>query len=256
MGNQQSRSNVINETINKSLASVILNSSSNCGQNNNAIQQLSISNLKSNGCNLKIDGISQTSIQSPVFSCSIDSKNESDLLAKFKTELQQNAQSVVSGLAGAINSESVSEVSNKLVNDISNNININSVSNCVQDSYSKQTADINNLELNCPDYCNNPSLCAGLNPQLAMLLCDPSRCTNSITNINQNLIQKSVSECTLSNSNLQKVITDIGNEISQTAVSENKGIDLAEIISSIGLTVWLPFIIGGVVLLIVFILLN
>lgn len=249
MGNQQSRSNIINDTINKSATSVFLNSSANCGQNNNAIQELSFSNIKSgNGCNTIFDGISQVSVQAPTFTCSSSAANETDLLAKFKTELDQNVKSEISGLAGAVNSESIAEVTNKLVNDISNNISINTLSNCVQDNYAKQTADFNNITLSCPAYCNDTF--TETNPVIAKLLLD--KCTNKFTNINQNLLQKSVGECILSNNNIQKIIADADTSIVQSAESKNTGIDIAEIINSFGLSVFLPIIIIAIVGLIGF----
>jgi hypothetical protein len=257
MGNQQSRSNLINETINKSATSVILNSSANCGQNNNAIQQLSFSNIKGgDGCNTVFDGISQISVQAPTFTCSSSAENETDLLAKFKTELQQNANSDVSGLAGAVNSESISEVTNKLVNDISNNININSLSNCVQDNYEKQTTDYNNISLTCPAYCNDLGslLKDETNPIIAKLLSDT--CTNKFSNLSQNLVQKSVGECMLSNSNIQKIISDADTSLVQSAESKNSGIDIAEIINSFGLSVFLPLIIIAIVGLVGFYLFS
>jgi len=257
MGNQQSRSNIINETINKSATSVFLNSSANCGQNNNVIQQLSFSNIKAgDGCNTEFDGITQISVQAPTFSCSSDIANETDLMAKFKTELQQNAKAEVSGLAGAVNSESIAEATNKLVNDISNNININSLSNCVQDNYVKQTADFNNISLSCPAYCNNPGLCAGLNPTLAKLLCNPDKCTNKFSNINQSIVQKAVGECVQKNSNIQKVIAEADTSLVQSAESKNTGIDIAEIVSSFGLSIMLPIIIMAVVGLVGFYLFS
>ena len=245
---QQSRSDILNDTINKSATSVFLNSSSNCGQNNNSIQQLSFSDIKTGkGCNTIFDGITQMSVQSPIFSCTSNTANETDLLSKFKTELQQNSKSLVSGLSGALSSDSISTATNKLVNDVSKNISINSLSNCVQDNYSKQILDFKNIELSCPAYCGNPDLCSGLSLPLAQLLCNPDKCTNKFNDINQTILQKSIATCTLSNSNLQKTIDDIGNELTQTSTSENTGIDLAKIISSFGLTVWLPFIIIGVI---------
>jgi|SRR6476660_3601682 len=94
---QSARSNILNETINKSATNVFLNSSANCGQNNSIIQQLSISDIKSqDGCGLEISDISQYSMQAPKFTCTSDTANETDLMAKFKTELEQNAKSVVS----------------------------------------------------------------------------------------------------------------------------------------------------------------
>jgi hypothetical protein len=239
MGNQQSTASAVSDVVNKSVTNVLLNTSSSCKQSNTSVQKLDFSNITAGeGCSLNFNNISQTSTQTPNFSCSNSASNEQNLLNQFKTQLDQQAQSTVAGLAGALNSQSSSEIVNNLKNKIENNINISSVSQCVQDNIAKQKQNYNKIVASCPGYCRNLQQCVGVDPKL----CDMSKCSTNFSNISQAITQAAVGQCMSSNTNVTKAINDASNQISQIAKSENKGIDFAALFASLG--VWfLPLII-------------
>lgn len=239
MGNQQSTASAVSDVVNKSVTNVLLNTSSSCKQSNTSVQKLDFSNITAGeGCSLNFNNISQTSTQTPNFSCSNSASNEQNLLNQFKTQLDQQAQSTVAGLAGALNSQSSSQIVNNLKNKIENNINISSVSQCVQDNIAKQKQNYNKIVASCPGYCRNLQQCVGVDPKL----CDMSKCSTNFSNISQAITQAAVGQCMSSNTNVTKAINDASNQISQIAKSENKGIDFAASLASLG--VWfLPLII-------------
>lgn len=223
MGNQQSISNTVNDTVNKALTNVMMSSSQNCGQNTSAVQTMNFENLTfDKGCRGAFTDISQKAEQSPNFSCAMDAKNSQELLSQFKTQLDQNAQSKVSGIGGALNSQAISNSINKLENEISNNINISNVATCVQDNLSQQTMNFKNMQVSCPIYCGDLSQCKDLPPSL----CDMSQCKVPFENISQNLVQKAVANCLSSNSNVQSAINTASSEIKQSTASENTGVNM------------------------------
>lgn len=223
MGLQSATSKAISETVNKSMTNVMMSSSASCSQTNVATQELNFNDIVApTGCNLEFSGISQTSVQTPNFSCSSDNKNDTELSAKFKTELEQNAKAAVSGIGGAVVSKSDSETINKLTNEISTNINVSNVSSCVQDNLSQQKMQFGKIQTSCPAYCNDLTMCKG---ELKSL-CDMSKCTTSFKNISQSLTQAAVANCTSKNSNVQKIINEAASKLSQKAESKNEGINV------------------------------
>jgi len=247
MGNQQSISTVINDTINRSITNVMMNSSQNCSQNNNLVQTMNFDNIKSGpGCSLRFSNISQDAKQSVNFSCSMDSQNASSLLSDFKTTLEQEAASKTGGLGGSLNSQAISTAQNSLINEVTSNINMNQVSECIQNTLAEQTANFTNITGSCPSWCNNPSLCGGLDPSVAVKLCDPSQCVVDFNNVSQQLVQDAAGKCLSSNKAVSDAVTKASNEISQKATSAATGIDPASFMASL-----LPSIISIVIVLLI-----
>ncbi len=251
MGNQQSRSSIVQDVVNKSVSNVLMSSSSSCSQNNSMSQDLNISDIIVHGGSLEVSGISQTGQQIPNFTCSSDSANSSSLANQFKTQLDQQATSALSGLGGAANSESNSSVVGNLKNEIEQNINISNVSKCVQDNLAKQKTNIGKFEINVPGYC-----ATGCPPGYS---CDMDACTVKVKDISQSLTQSAVGQCMASNQNLQQAINSASNQIKTSSVAENKGIDVAGMFNSLVSAVTGPmkyFVIGIIVVIILVILVG
>jgi hypothetical protein len=232
MGNQQSRSDSISEIVNSSITNVMMERSSNCSSNNSLSQEIVFNNIKSGpGCNLKFSNISQKSLQAPNFSCSSDSQNDSDLTSKFMSELNQKAATAVAGIGGALNSEANSQTISKLKNQITNNIKVSQISQCVQNTIADQKQMYSLIEGSCPKYCDNPSSCvapliaAGMSPSDPMLakMCDVDKCTMSFDNITQNLTQKAVGNCVSKDANITKAVDEASTQLEQTTSSKNTG---------------------------------
>jgi hypothetical protein len=247
MGNQQSISTVINDTINKSMTDVMMNSSQKCSQSNALVQTMNFDNIKSEpGCSLRFSNISQDAKQSPNFSCAQQAENSASLLSDFKTTLQQEADSKTGGLGGSINSQSISTVNNALINEVTSNINMNQVAECIQDTLAEQTTNFTNITGSCPSWCNNPALCGGLDSSVAAKLCDPSQCVVDFNNISQQLVQNAVGTCLSENSNVVESVAKASNDISQSAKSAATGIDPASFMASM-----LPSIISLCIVLVI-----
>lgn len=237
MGNQQSSSTVINDTVNKSLSNILMSSSSTCAQTNSLEQKQVFSNITGDeGCNVTISDVNQTALQSPNFTCSSTKTNESDLMSKFKTELNQQAEAHIKNSTIG-NAESRVTNSNKIVNDIVNNISISNVSSCVQDNFLKQSQGVDNVKASCPGYCRNADVCVELvkvSPTFAAAFCDPSKCSINVSGFNQSAVQGSIASCLVEDTNYQKVLSESGNTLSQMAKTTNDGVDVAKIIDSTG----------------------
>lgn len=232
MGGKAS-SEVVNDTINKSVSNVLMQSSQSCSQNNSLTQDISFEKIKAaDGCSLNFSGISQTAIQSPNFTCSSDSKNESQLATAFKTELQQQSEAALKGVA--LGAEVESEIKNKLVNDITANINISQVSSCVQDNLAKQLLNFENISGSCPIYCRNPTICKDV-PQI----CDMDKCEITFKDISQSLTQEAVGNCLSSNTAVNQIVNDVSNKTQQKSSSKLEGIDptASSAVASIGLSI-------------------
>lgn len=201
MGNQQSISTTISDTINKTATNIINENSTSCTQNTNLIQQISFSNINAGACGIKIDGLSQDAVQGVNLACIINATNGADIQASFKAALQQQADSKVSGLSGALNSQSISESVSKIVNDVSSNVNMKNLASLLQTTLTTQKIELSNL----------------------------SGCPIEIKDIRQNAVQTAISKINSSNENLNKIISEASVEISQIASSTNTGIGLPTI---------------------------
>ena len=232
MGNQQSTAEAITDTINDTVTNVMVSNQSLCGQNNSAIQSINIGNINAKGCGFNMSGITQTSVQKPNFSCFSSQTNNASLLTSLKNSLQQQATSELSGLGGAINSQSLSTTASTLVNDITNNMNLTNLSSCIQNNIASQEFSQGNINVQCPSCCNNPG------PS-----CNQRNCVVNISNLSQQLTQSAVANCLSENSNLLSVINQIASEISQKTASSNTGISMSLLGG-----------IGGIVLLIILII--
>lgn len=226
MGNQQSTSKTVSNIVNKVVSQVLVQNSSQCAQNNSSTQSISISNIQADkGCTLDFKNISQKSVQTPNFTCSSSTDNSAALQSTLASALKQEAASQVSGLAGALNSKSTATTLTNLANDISNNINITNVSQCVQNNLASQNLEITGVKASCPSFCND-----GCTPGNQ---CDMGRCTIRFEDISQELTQQAVANCLSSNSNVSSAISKASTELQQATVSKNEGIDLAKLADTV-----------------------
>ena len=224
MGNQTANAESITEVVNQAVTNVIMESSSKCGQDTSSVQTINASGIKTKGCKKNIiSDISQENMQTVNFSCAIDGKNEAELMSAFANKLDQAAAAKVSGIGGALNSESNSKVVADIKNQIINNINMKNISECIQKTVSEQTQNYTDLNFDCtaglPGYCTTG--CPN------GYTCDFSLCDTEfeLSKISQNLVQKAAATCVSKNENLSKVINTASSEIKQTSEATTKGID-------------------------------
>jgi hypothetical protein len=232
MGNQQSSSETVSDIVNKSVSNVLVSSSSTCAQNN-SLENLQVFNniTADEGCSISISNVSQTANQSPNFTCSSSSANSTDLQSKFQAELKQQTDAAIKNTTLG-NANAQSKNTSKTVNDISTNIDINTVSSCVQNNFLKQTQGVNNLKASCPSYCRNPDVCAKL--PAGSTFCDSSKCSIALTDFTQSSIQNAVGKCLADNTTYQKVLSETATKVSQEAAAKNAGVSVAEIVTAGG----------------------
>lgn len=226
MGNQQSKSTAVSDVLNKATTNVLLTNSNNCAQNNSQRQSILLNNidLRGTGCSLNISGIHQDATQMPNFSCSAQASNDADLMTKLQTAIDQEAQSKVSGMGGAINSESVSKSVTKLKNIVSTNLKVSNLSQCVQNNMQSQEQVISNIFSGCPLYCNTGCQ-SGYD-------CDTTLCKFNINDLGQVATQKAVASCLTENTNIAQAIQDISSDLKQKVASSNTGIDIMALLGS------------------------
>ena len=197
-----------------------------CSQNNTAIQDLNISNIKSGkGCNLDFTGISQTSIQAPNFTCSSNSTNSSELVNQLTTQLNNQSSAVTQGLSLNLNSTSNATAISDLKSAITNNINMTELSSCVQNNLSTQNLVLGNITSSCPTYCDTG--CPN------GMTCDPSLCITKFDKISQSLTQSAVASCISNNSNISKAINTAATTLSNSVTAENTGVSLASLLGNL-----------------------
>lgn len=232
MGNQRSNAESMTEVLNEAITNVMMESSSKCGQDTSLIQQINVSGVTVENCTDNYIGdISQESMQTVNFSCANDAKNESELLSKLKAEIDQASEAAVSGIGGAINSESNSATIANVKNLVENNINMKNMSECISNTIAEQTQNYKDLKFKCtmPGYCQT-----GCPPGFQ---CDMSKCNSKfeLRNLSQNLVQQAAATCTAKSENLTKIINDASAKIEQDTTAENKGWDpaMASLMSAI-----------------------
>jgi hypothetical protein len=231
MGNQQSNAEVVSELVNKSVANVMMEASSKCSANNVAVQTLEFKDIKldpNSGCNLAFTEITQEQKQMPNFSCINSTEMNSEIASKIANDIAQQAAAQTSGLAGALNSGSNAKSLSKITNDITANVNMKSLSECVQNTLSDQKLLFQNLSSGCPFYCKNVNGCPKGNN------CDFDKCTIPFNKIKQIGTQSAVTNCLNMNAQIAKEIKDLDNKLKQDASAKNTGIDL---FASIGASV-------------------
>ena len=222
MGNRQSTASSISTAVNNAVSNVMLSSSNNCGQNNNAVQTLTFSNIKAlPGCSLNFSNITQESYQAPNFSCVSSSNQSSSFQTALQAALQQAVNAETSGISGALNSATNSSAMSSIVNNIKNSINISSTASCIQNSLSTQEQIYNKLGSSCPAVCNNPNPTA----DQITLLKTPGYCDVKFNNIRQTLTQTATANCLSENSALATAIDKASSEVSQIAASADTGFD-------------------------------
>lgn len=217
MGNAQSISDNIYDTISRSLTNILIQNSQECSNNEVVEQTLKISNIKApKGCSLSFEGISQSAVLIPDVTCGMTTENKGQLISKLKDDLQLQARAKLSGIGGAINSQSISRIVNKLVNDIAVNIDIQQISKCVSQHIAKQRLSIENISTHCPTYCSDVSLCNGFD-------CDMSLCTTSFKNISQSILLATVSKCVSQSTNLHNVVNEASTKLFAENISDLVG---------------------------------
>lgn len=204
MGASVSKSASSSDIVNKAATQVLLSSSQSCSQNNLSNQEINFNNIHAkDGCKLNFSGINQTSVMRPDFSCAQSSENAAKIASEMKNKMELEAKANTGQLIGI--GGSFSDAHSKLINDVSNNVNISSLSKCVQDNISKQTMNYSDITLEgcniCSSSCNSDPVCI-------------KECTTTdFKDINQNLISKSIGDCLSEQKTVAEAVTKYDNDV-------------------------------------------
>ncbi|KAJ3072183.1 hypothetical protein HDU98_004070 [Podochytrium sp. JEL0797] len=165
-------------------------------------------------CSLDINGLSQTSLQSPNFQCTSDVSNSATLQAQLSAALTQTAKSdIKASIPTAIMDASFDTNLNKTVNQITNNVNINNISACVQSNMSNQAMLMQRIKGGCPAVCSNP------NPSsAAAALIANGACKMKVTDLIQNATNSAVASCLASDTAYSSNTNVVDVKTTQTAV--------------------------------------
>jgi len=205
MGTASSKSIAISDIVNNSVTNVMMKSSSQCKMNTEAIQKMSFSDLDFVGCSVNFSNISQMADIETNFACAQDTEQNTELINEFSTELDQELEAALSGLPGAVISESETKSITKMKNDIVANIDIEQISECVASTLTEQKLEFDKIKVDCTGAEDT---------------------TVNFDNIKQRLIQSNVAECIQANTQVTKSINDIQNTIDNKQKSYNTGIGL------------------------------
>jgi flagellar hook-basal body complex protein FliE len=198
-----------------SLSETTVDATQQCSNNSANIQELSISNIRGDGCMLDINNISQTANISTSLECVNSQEFEAELKNKVKKVMEQQAKAATEGMAMMTSNASTTRNITRLTNIVKNDLNIKQLAQCIKDDYNKQSLNISNINMDCTK----------LPPKYAKI---------NVKNIRQALISKSVAKCLNEQSGVQKNIQELDEKAKQVADSKATGITGSAFLGSSG----------------------
>ena len=230
MGAQFSKAQTETNIVNKSVTNVIMKSSQNCSANITSNQELTFSDIKTRGCNVNFNDISQEADISQNFSCAQESSQSADLQSKLKTELDAQTAAVTKGFTVGMNSSESKTLTN-LKNSVVANIDVSSIANCVANIIASQKLEFGKLDIDCRG-ANDKSL--------------------NFKNIKQKITMTQVSKCIQNNPQASKAVADFENKLKISTSAKTEGIDALASLAS----VLIPCIISVILSVIIYIFFN
>jgi hypothetical protein len=205
MGAQISKAKSSSSILNESMMSIMKENETKCSASQTSGQIMTISNIESIGCSVNITGLSQEIDATNTIKCYQTTINETELKKKLAAKLKENIAAETSGIGGALFSSSDSESISNIVNDMTTNINIKELLECVNIQANKQIIDISSIKVTC-----NPGEDNSLN----------------IQNISQKILATQISECVSTSETLTKAMDELDVQIDKTVSAKNLGIGL------------------------------
>jgi len=231
LGTSQNLTKNIKEDINKSITNTLIQSSKNCSQNNSSNQFINMSNIKvQKGCKINFSGISQTSTSVPNFTCAQNVSNKEDLEREVNKQLKENIEQTMKGSPGFLDTTvNKTESVNRLVQEVTNNLNISNVGKCVQDNIANQYIKMNGYEASCARHCWDDDSyklrCKNKGD------CPQEDCIANISNISQTLTQNAVSNCMLNENNVNEIVDKYTSNIDTITKNKTEGTNWTVIIT-------------------------
>lgn len=212
MGNATSSVFSATNLVNEALTTTIINVSNNCSSDSNNAQEIGISNINAIGCSVNINDIAQNQKITTDFTCVQNTDNSSMIKNQFESQLKQDLSAAVSGLNVNLNSQSDVESVTNITNKIVNTIDMNTVSNCIANTIASQKITIDGIRVDCT---NMP---AGTAREV------------NIGNLKQLMVNTSTASCTQTNSNLTSAINELQTLVDNKIKADTSGISSTAII--------------------------
>jgi len=229
MGNQQSTSETITNVTTEAITSVLLESSQKCEQSGSTQQTINISDidLSGTGCNLIIDDVTQEVFAEFKLDCAQKNESQTSIANDLKLKLEQLANATNSGITIG-NSESRAKALANTTTKIENNIDMKSITECVQKTLNTQDMSISNIKGGCPAFCNNP------NPEPYQIEAMEKNCNMRVSNISQRVVKGAVANCLGENTSFNDVVNESAAEFAQETSAEVEGVDAFASMASMG----------------------
>lgn len=228
MGASNSSAKIVTDQVVEAISEVINKTIQECSASNTAVQKINISGLTLENCNLQISDLSQSIDSSVDLNCALTTANEATANNEILQKLNTLAESFKSGIGIGLSnqsSEQIASVKTRIENKVVNENIFRTVLTKVND----QLINISNLKiLNCPSIAP----------------------TVTISNLNQLLVTKSVSEAlgeVISNTEFDNIVKQ---DTSQTSTITNEGFDPIKFIQSLQLPSIIAIGVFGLVMLI------
>ena len=207
MGASNSSAKTVTDQVVEAISEVINTTIQECSAASNAVQKINISDLTLENCNLEISDISQSIDSTVDLNCALKAENEAkannDMLQKLNTLSESLKSGIGIGLSNQ-QTEQIASVKTRIENKVINENIFRTVLTNVND----QLINISNLKiLNCPSIAP----------------------TVKISNLNQLLVTKSVSDAlgeVISNTEFDNIIKQ---DTSQTSQIKNEGLTFPDI---------------------------
>jgi hypothetical protein len=213
MGQTESKSVAVATVVNSIVTDIIVSNEQKCIVDNKNIQNMSISNIRVDGCSLKI-GADQTIELNSEVNCIQKLKNSADMTTDFATQLDANINSKVDGGLGKTSASNTTITNNLTI--IKNNIDISSISTCITESLNQQNLEIKKIQVKCYKWQT------------------PQERVVEMGNIKQKIIQNQVISCMQDNTIVQDAASKIDSELKSKSKSKVSGGKIALALGGLG----------------------
>ena len=201
MGASNSSAKIVTDQVVEAISEVINETIQECSASNTAVQKINISGLTLENCNLQISDLSQSIDSSVDLNCALTTKNEATANNEILQKLNTLAESFKSGISIGLSNQQTEQIANVKTR-IENKVVNENIFRTVLTNVNDQLINISNLKiLNCPSIAP----------------------TVTISNLNQLLVTKSVSEAlgeVISDTEFDNIVTQ---DTSQTSTITNEG---------------------------------
>lgn len=209
MGASSSKTVSVVDIVNKTTTDIMMSNIMQCSATATSNQEIGFKDLEFVGCDVNFQDISQNANMSVNLSCLQNVQNDVEMQNKLKNEIKEKLESETKGLTIGMSSSESSSFTN-IVNEISTNVDIETISNCVATMVSNQKQNFEDLKFTCV----------------------PGQVIN-FKNLEQEVVMNLVNECSQQNKTLMKNINDLQTIADKQLSAKTTGLDPAASFASL-----------------------